>query len=97
MGVNATIDAGTLEGFDGDWPPEGKGLICIMDATGDTKTIWDPNNPDEVASARNTFDTLRAKGYLAYSVKADGEKGDVVVVFDPKAGKIILTPPLKGG
>lgn len=71
--------------------------MCVMDQTGDTKTIFDPNNSDEVEAARDTFNKLRKKGYLAYRVKGDGEKGEAITEFDATAGKIILTPPMKGG
>ena len=73
------------------------GELCVLDASGDTKTIWNPDNPDEVEAARRTFDSLRAKGYLAYSVKGDGDKGEVLREFNPGLGKIIMAPPLAGG
>jgi hypothetical protein len=71
--------------------------LCVLDRTGDTRTIFDPDNPDEVEAARETFHKLKKKGYIAYSVKKDGEKGEVLTEFDPRAGKIILAPPLRGG
>lgn len=71
--------------------------MSILDATGDTKLIWSPSNPDEVENARRTFNDLKAKGYLAYSVSADGSKGSVLTAFDPNAEKIILSPPVRGG
>lgn len=73
------------------------GELCVMDQTGDTKTIWDKSNPDEVEVARATFQKLKKKGYVAYSVKKDGEKGAVVSEFDPDAEKLIMSPPLAGG
>lgn len=73
------------------------GELCVMDKTGDTKTIWDKSNPDEVAVARETFDKLKKKMYIAYSVGKDGEKGKVINEFDPDAEKLIMSPPLVGG
>ena len=73
------------------------GELCIMDHTGDTKTIWDVDNPDEVAAAKAQFDALKKKGYLAYSVKENGKKGELVTSFDAQAGKIIMSPPMAGG
>ena len=70
---------------------------CVMDRTGDTRTIFDPNNPVEVEAARETFKTLKKKGYIAYSVKKDGDKGEVMDEFDATAGKSILAPPMRGG
>lgn len=71
--------------------------LCVMDATGDTKRIWDPNNPDEVEDARASFDRLKKKGYVAYKVNEAGDKGEVIREFDASAGKIIMAPPMKGG
>lgn len=71
--------------------------MCVMDETGDTKTIWNPENVDEVQAARDTFDLLKRKNYLAYSVKNDGEKGNIIRKFDPELGKIIMVPPVIGG
>jgi hypothetical protein len=73
------------------------GSLAVLDRTGDTKLIWDPDNDVEVASARRTFDDLRAKGFLAYSVDKGGKKGTVIREFDPDAEKIILAPPMAGG
>lgn len=71
--------------------------MIVMDTTGDSKTIWDPGNADEVEAARETFKNLKKKGYLAYSVKGDGEKGKLLQEFDPAAGKIIMSPMMRGG
>lgn len=73
------------------------GEMAILDATGDTKVIWDPHNPDEVAAAKAQFDTLKKKGFIAYTVNKKGDKGEVIREFDPNAEKIILSPPLAGG
>jgi hypothetical protein len=79
-----------------EWP-EGKGAMAVMDGTGDTKVVWDKNNRDEVDTARSSFDKLRAKGYLAYSVKKNGDPDVQIHTFDPNAERIILSPPLQGG
>lgn len=73
------------------------GELRTLDSTGDTKTIWDPDNEDEVAVARESFNTLMDKGYIAYKVDDEGGKGDVISSFDPRAGKIIMSPPIQGG
>jgi hypothetical protein len=73
------------------------GLLAVMDRTGDTKVIWDRHNEAEVEAARATFDSLRSKGYLAYTVNKDGTTGEVIRAFDPTAEKIILSPPMAGG
>jgi hypothetical protein len=64
---------------------------------GDLKVIWDKKKRDEVEAARNQFDAMIKKGYLAFSVKKDGEKGKVVKEFDEDAEMLILSPKLQGG
>ena len=71
--------------------------MAHMNSTGDTKVMWDPKNPDEVAAAKVQFDTLRAKGFIAYTVNKKGGTGDILRQFDPDAEKIILSPPIVGG
>jgi beta-lactam-binding protein with PASTA domain len=71
--------------------------LHVLDATGDTRTIWNPEIQDEVDAAKATFRKLKDKGYLAYRVDAEGEQGEVISTFDPKAGKIIMTRPYTGG
>lgn len=81
-----------------DWPEDGRHAFATMDGTGDTKTTWDPNNPEEVAIAKRTFDELKAKGYVAYRVDGkNGEKGEVMKEFDPSAARMILAKPMRGG
>lgn len=71
--------------------------LSVLDTTGDTKTIWNPDNDVEVGVARAAFDTLKRKGYLIYHVKGDGEKGQAMHSFDPHAAKLIAVPPIQGG
>jgi hypothetical protein len=74
------------------------GTLHVMDSTGDTRLMWDKGNEDEVSAARRTFRDLKAKGYLAYSVRGKkGEKGTVLREFDPDAERIIMSPQLVGG
>lgn len=71
--------------------------MVVMDRSGDSKTTWDPDNPDEVDAARKLFKSLKKKGHFAYSVKGNGEKGTLLQEFDPDAGKIIMSPAMAGG
>jgi hypothetical protein len=76
----------------------GKGLFRVMDKTGDTKTIWDKNNQDEVDIARETFEKLTKKGYKAFAVdEKTGEAKGRIDKFDPTLGKMILVPQSAGG
>jgi hypothetical protein len=72
-------------------------VMHYLNATGDTRTTWDPENADEVAAAVAQFDDLKKKGFLAYSVKPGGEPDKLLRRFDPQAGKIIMKPPMAGG
>lgn len=71
---------------------DGKNEIAVMDGTGDTKVIWDPNNQDETDNAKSTFDNLKKKGFDAFKVVGKGEPGERMDEFDPKAGRIIMMP-----
>jgi hypothetical protein len=85
-----------VEHFSKEFPMPG--TMSVLGREGDTKTIWNPDNPDEVAAAKATFDQLVGKkGYLAFTVKKDGEKGERITEFDPKLGKVILVPRMVGG
>ena len=73
------------------------GELRVMDQKGDIKTIWDPENEDEIQAAEDQFDNLIDKKFLAFKVKKDGKKGSKITKFDPDAGKIIMSPPIVGG
>lgn len=73
------------------------GEIAVMGKEGDLKTIWNPQNTDETENARTTFNNMRAKGYLAFRVNAEGNQGEQITAFEPGAGKLILVPPMAGG
>lgn len=73
------------------------GELSVLDRTGDTKIMWDSAQDAEVDAARATFDDLKKKGYLAYSVNKKGDKGEVMKKFDPDAERIIMAPAMVGG
>jgi hypothetical protein len=70
--------------------------LNVLDQTGDTTIGWDPSRPDEVDAARETFRKLKAKGYLAYRTEGK-DKGEAIREFDPRAERIVMSPPLAGG
>jgi predicted glycosyltransferase len=75
-----------------------KNELAIMGVTGDTKILWDADNKDEVDNARETFNRLKKKGYLAYTVKGkNGDKGEILKEFDPDVERIIMAPAPTGG
>ena len=73
------------------------GEMRILATTGDNKIMWSPDNEDEVEAAETMFDELISKGFTAYSVKKDGDKGRKVTTFKSSAGRLILVPPIAGG
>ena len=75
----------------------GRHVLCILDRTGDTRLIWNPDDDVEVENARRTFTEMLAKGFRAFSVNKKGDKDKQIREFDPEAEKMILTPALVGG
>lgn len=73
------------------------GILATMDRTGDTKTMWNKDNPDEVAAAKAQFKTLKDRGFAAFKTDKDGNKGEQITVFDPTVERIIMVPPMRGG
>lgn len=95
--VRWAYDMNIREALDAELGPD-QGSLAVLDQTGDTKVIWDRNNPVEVEIARAAFDKAKAKKYMAYKIVGqDGKKGEVISEFDPKAERIILAPVLVGG
>jgi len=65
---------------------------------GDKKTVWNPDNADEVEAARREFDYLvKEKKYSAFVSKDDGSQGKRIDKFNPELGRMILVPQLVGG
>lgn len=64
---------------------------------GDTRLTWDSDNREEVDAHKATFDKLIAKGFTAFSVRKDGDKGKKLTEWDPSIEAMILVPPIKGG
>jgi len=72
-------------------------IMEIMDPTGHTRHIWDPDNEAEVEAAEALYDSLIEKGYRAFHVAKGGGEGNRMDNFDPAASKMLLVPQLKGG
>lgn len=69
----------------------------VLDHTGDTKIEWNPRRGEETNAAREMFDKLKKRGYLAYKLKRDGTQGEVIREFDPSAERIVMSPAMQGG
>jgi hypothetical protein len=75
-----------------------KGEMHVLDGNGDTKIMWDRHNRDEVRAAREHFDDLRRKHYLAFRAEgSEGVRGSQVDTFDPDAERLIMVPRSVGG
>ncbi len=72
-------------------------MMQVMDPTGHTEVNWDPQNADEVRSARATFDAMIGQGYSAFRTDNKGRQGTRMSSFDPAAERLILVPQLQGG
>lgn len=73
------------------------GEMNVLDRSGHTSVKWDPDNRDEVETARAAFNALRDKGYRAFLVGRMGRQGERLDAFDPEAGEIMMVPQLRGG
>lgn len=73
------------------------GTMNVMDKTGHSTTTWDPSVSAEVAVARAAFNELTGRGYRAFRVGVEGERGQRLESFDPQARQMIMVPQLQGG
>jgi hypothetical protein len=80
--------------------PGFRGELSFLNGKGDTKLVWDANNEEETEAAETMFNDLVAKGFQAFEVsdeKEKGGKGKLLKKFNPKAERIILSPRIGGG
>jgi hypothetical protein len=70
-----------------------------MGPEGDIKTVWDPDNADEVEEARRQFEKLtKEKKFKAYKVTGkNGEAGERMERFEAASGRVIFVPAMVGG
>lgn len=81
------------------------GTMEVMDRTGHTTVTWDPENADSVRDAETQFRELVRQGYTPFRMNLVSENGVVVEeksatrmdTFDPRAGKVMMVPQLRGG
>jgi hypothetical protein len=71
--------------------------MSIMGSGGDTKCRWNPDNPESVAIAQETYTNYRGQGFLAFAMNEDGTTGDQLNEFDPSHENILFVPPMRGG
>jgi hypothetical protein len=80
-------------------PERVQNSLHITDETGDTRIMWDPAVPDEVATAKAAFNAAKKKGMLSYAVDPEtgGQTGEVIREFDETKGKIVMVRQTRGG
>jgi len=71
--------------------------MAVLDQSGDMKINWDPDNADEVAVARKTFDDLKKKGFAAFKITGEDGRGEQVRTFDPQVRRLVMVPQVAGG
>lgn len=69
----------------------------VMDPTGHTSISWYADVSTEVEIARAAYNEAVKKGYQAFRVRGEDQKGERMTTFDETAEKILLIPQLKGG
>lgn len=82
----------------GEEVPPSLGVMEVIDArAGDLKITWDPAKPAEVDAAFETFDALTKKGYAAFALEENGQKGEKLSSFNVNARRIVFVAPVMGG
>jgi hypothetical protein len=72
--------------------PSGTGLMRIMSENGDDRVVWDRRVADQVREAYDKFKELIEKGYRAYAILANGDRGHELSDFDPMVEELLLVP-----
>jgi hypothetical protein len=62
----------------------------IYDETGDRRLIWNASNPFEVEEAAKKFEAYLTKGWKAYLIDREGNKGRRIIRFSAKDEEIVF-------
>jgi hypothetical protein len=75
------------------------GVLRVLDRTGDTAVVWDPDDADSVAAARERFvrELRRHRVPFARQHGEAANRARPVVAFDADAEEIVFTSPVTGG
>ena len=73
------------------------GELCVLGVEGDTKIMWDVDSEKEWEAAKEQFNLLVKKGFNAFRVDKEGDKGRRLERFEESAGKIIMVQIMQGG
>jgi len=77
--------------------PETGSVLCVLDESGDSRFMWDKDDPAQIAKAQAKFNEMKGKGYVAYRVNKKGGMGEVIAAFDPNDERVIMHRALVGG
>jgi hypothetical protein len=69
----------------------------ILNEKGDEKITWTKENGRQAKKAKEQFEDLIAKKYIAFSADAQGKKKTQITEFDVDAEVIIMIPPTSKG
>ena len=71
---------------------DGRSLTVKYTQDGETEISWDPDDPQQVEVARQTFERLaRRRAWSAYRLDAGGARQHLGA-FDPQASQMFLAP-----
>ena len=73
-------------------------ILRTLDRTGDSTITWTRGNEAETRAAREHFEMLRGKGYLAYRKDSAGNR-ETVHTWDEarSSGEAVMAPQTVGG
>lgn len=68
----------------------------VLDPNGHTRTAWDPEDAEQVARARRTYEALMRRGYRAFRIEKGGA-GSTQERFDAREQETLFVPPIHAG
>jgi len=71
-------------------------IQIVMDSTGDSRQLFDPNDARELAKAEKRFNELINTGFTA-AVRTDAGQVSHIRSFDPNAVETVFIPRMVGG
>jgi hypothetical protein len=72
-------------------------IQIVMDRTGDSRHLFDPNDPLELARAERRFRELTDDGGYTAAVRTGPGQVSRIGSFDPSAEETVFFPRLVGG
>jgi len=66
-------------------------VFRVLTENGDDVIVWDRRDYDQILEARALFDDYLSRGYRAYVMRSDGEKGSRVDSFDALLETVIIS------